>query len=110
MRGRSASVRGSQHAPFRSGPFLRHRRRAGDLHGDGRPALVVPEETTKKLDVLLARADWGFAAPREIAFGPAPGFAAIGDLDGDGKADLAVAAQGQTTVTVALGNGDGTFQ
>jgi hypothetical protein len=35
---------------------------------------------------------------------------AIGDLDGDGVLDLAVANVGVDTVSVLLGNGDGTFQ
>ena len=35
---------------------------------------------------------------------------AIGDLNGDGKPDLAVADAGANEVTVLLGKGDGTFQ
>src|SRR4030088_831728 len=35
---------------------------------------------------------------------------AIGDLNGDGKPDLAVADFGGGAVSVLLGNGDGTFQ
>ncbi len=47
-----------------------------------------------------------------------PGFVAVGDLNGDGKADLVVVNAGarlpktdwQSTVSVLLGNGDGTFR
>ena len=35
---------------------------------------------------------------------------AVGDFNGDGKADLAVANDGSDTVSVLLGNGNGTFQ
>ncbi len=46
------------------------------------------------------------AAP---ATGKAPFSAAVGDWNGDGKADFAVTNQTDNTVTVLLGNGDGTF-
>jgi hypothetical protein len=36
-------------------------------------------------------------------------FVAVGDFNGDGKADLAVANYGSDTLTILLGNGDGTF-
>ena len=35
---------------------------------------------------------------------------AVGDFNGDGKPDLAVANSGSNNVSVLLGNGDGTFQ
>ncbi len=35
---------------------------------------------------------------------------AVGDFTGNGRLDLAVANQGDGTVSVLLGNGDGTFQ
>jgi hypothetical protein len=34
----------------------------------------------------------------------------MADFDGDGKADLAVANRGDNSLSVLLGNGDGTFQ
>ena len=34
----------------------------------------------------------------------------MGDFNGDGKPDLAVANSGSNNVSVLLGNGDGTFQ
>lgn len=41
--------------------------------------------------------------------GTAPASVAIGDLNGDGKPDLVVTNLGDKTVSVLLGNGDGTF-
>ena len=35
---------------------------------------------------------------------------AVGDFNGDGKPDLVVANYDSNTVSVLLGNGDGTFQ
>src|SRR5437660_165594 len=39
-----------------------------------------------------------------------PASVAVGDFNGDGKLDLAVANIGSNSVAVLLGNGDGTFQ
>ena len=35
---------------------------------------------------------------------------AVADVNGDGKLDIIVANHGTSTVSVLLGNGDGTFQ
>lgn len=49
------------------------------------------------------------AANSPIAVGSAPSFVVVGDFNGDGKLDLAVANGNDNTVSVLLGNGDGTF-
>ena len=51
-----------------------------------------------------------FAAPRTFAAGWGPNFVAIGDFNGDGQPDLAVANSYSDNVSVLMGNGDGTFQ
>ena len=45
----------------------------------------------------------------DYATGSQPVAVAFGDFNGDGKLDLAVANQADSTVSVLLGNGDGTF-
>src|SRR3989442_1278032 len=51
-----------------------------------------------------------FSAPTTFGAGTNPVSVAVGDFNGDGKADLAVANQQSDNVSVLLGNGDGTFQ
>jgi hypothetical protein len=51
----------------------------------------------------------GFAAKADFATGPMPLGVAIGDLDGDGHADLVSVNISDKTLSVLLGNGDGTF-
>src|ERR1017187_8020463 len=48
-------------------------------------------------------------ARRDFPAGPAPESVALGDLNGDGQVDAVVAGE-SGSVSVLLGNGDGTFQ
>jgi hypothetical protein len=63
-----------------------------------------------------ANASVGFHSPVSYPVGPAPGAVVIGDFNGDGKPDLAVANHGDASagddgnLSILLGNGDGTFQ
>jgi uncharacterized repeat protein (TIGR01451 family) len=51
-----------------------------------------------------------FATAKSYAVGTGPSSVAVGDFNGDGKLDVAVANTGSGTVSILLGNGDGTFQ
>jgi hypothetical protein len=61
---------------------------------------------------MLGHGDGTFASIVSFPIGKTATSVAIGDLNGDGKPDLAVAdyATGAGDVAVLLGNGDGTFQ
>lgn len=88
----------------------------GDVNADGDLDLVmVLSYYAQKLSVLLGNGDGTFGT--EVLY-PAPSqwtaSVAIGDLNGDGHADLAIAdpsyyGQGAGFVNLMFGNGDGTF-
>jgi VCBS repeat protein len=61
------------------------------------------------VSVLLGNGDGTFQPPATYAVEKGPFSIAIGDFNGDGKLDLAVATNGVRTVSVLLGKGDGTF-
>jgi hypothetical protein len=51
-----------------------------------------------------------FSGPTNYPVGSLPLGVAVGDFNGDGKQDLAVVNTGDQTVSILLGDGDGTFQ
>jgi len=85
---------------------------AGDFNGDGRLDLAVANVASNNanVSVLLGNGDGTFRARVSYATGGYEPTLVLGDLNGDGKLDLAVADIGSNDVTVLYGKGDGTFQ
>jgi hypothetical protein len=87
---------------------------AADFNGDGHPDLAVVNQTDSTLSIFLGNGDGTFALNSTLATGSNPVAIAAADFDNDGKIDLAVVNQGTATapgntVSIFLGNGDGTF-
>ena len=95
----------------------------GDFNGDGKPDLAAASSnpTNRYLDgfvqVLINNGDGTFQSAVQYTTNIIPAAIGIGDFNGDGKQDLAVAnacgtdsnCQTAGTVSVLMGNGDGTF-
>jgi len=93
----------------------------GDLNGDGKPDLTLPMpggvDGIGHLAVLINDGTGAFGTPVKFAVGATPTAIAIGDLNGDGRPDLAVQDRGRhvsestqgSGVILLLNRGDGTF-
>jgi hypothetical protein len=96
-----------------------------DVNGDGKPDLLVANACASSIDctngsvsVLLGNGDGTFQSAGDFSSGgEAAKSVAVADLNSDGKQDLLVANACSSTndctngsVSVLLGNGDGTFQ
>ena len=87
----------------------------GELNGDGAQDLAVavfggntPDARTAA--VLLGTGTGAFQPAVSYSAERGPLWVELGDLNGDGKQDMLVANFGQDTMSLLLGNGDGTFQ
>ena len=91
----------------------------GDFNGDGRldVAGLLSVSGMESALVFLGNGAGGFAAPVSYPTGIAPTGIALGDFNGDGKLDMAIACSGDGRTTgntggglsIYLGKGDGTF-
>jgi hypothetical protein len=92
----------------------------GDFNGDGIADIAVANDATNtgepgSVTILLGKGDGTFTTVAETpTTGDTPASIAVGDFNGDGIADLAVAnlyvdTNEPGSVTMLLGKGDGTF-
>ncbi|MCA6393077.1 MAG: VCBS repeat-containing protein, partial [Cytophagales bacterium] len=80
----------------------------GDLDGDGKADLAVANGSGSSVSVFRNTGSAGtisYAAKVDFTTGLFPYSVSIGDLDGDGKADLAIANQSSNTVSVFRNTG-----
>jgi Flp pilus assembly secretin CpaC len=82
-----------------------------DFNGDGKPDLAIVNETSNNVTVLQGNGDGTFTQfPKSpLATGNLPVAIASGPLSGSSGPALAIVNQKDNTLSVYLGNGDGTF-
>jgi hypothetical protein len=119
---------GTFNPPLFSAPLPTTALAVGDFNGDGKLDLASVTNNCSDpndlvcnngvVNILLGNGDGTFQAPVNYPFvGAETGSVAVGDLNLDGKLDLVVANRNcgefdcpMGTLSVLLGNGDGTFQ
>jgi hypothetical protein len=85
----------------------------GDFNRDGIPDLVTANFNDDTISILFGNGDGTFQEPVTYAVGHLPDSVAVADLTGSGIQDIIVTTEGpgvHGTISVLLGNGDGTFQ
>lgn len=84
----------------------------GDFNADGRLDFVTANSGTAKVSVLLGHGDGTFEAQVTYPVGDFPQAVAVGDLNGDDRLDLVTAntCSWNSSISVLLGRGDGTFE
>jgi hypothetical protein len=95
----------------------------GDFNNDQRPDIVTANQSGNSISVLINQGLGAFRPRMDIpipvllmpsddkkdAMVSSPSGVAVADFNGDGNLDLVTANSGQASVSVLLGNGDGSF-
>src|SRR5205085_4081397 len=79
-----------------------------DLNRDGYPDVVVADEGSQTVSLLLGNGDGTLKTRTTVTTAGAPRAVAIGDLDRDGDLDLVVSCA-SGVVSIFLGDGTGVF-
>jgi hypothetical protein len=97
-------------SPFAAGQGA-HYVGLGFFNADNHLDIVTTDYSGGTVTILLGNGSGGFttASGSPITVGTSPITAEVGDFNNDNKADLAVTNQGSDSLTILLGNGDGTF-
>ena len=82
----------------------------GDIDGDGNLDLVIANNRSNDITVLLGDGNgFTFSEDRHAIGGSGPKSVALGDVDNDGALDVVTANSSSNNVSVLLGNGSGVF-
>ena len=99
---------GLEPANFAAG-YQPNRVAVGDLNRDGHDDLVVTNEYSQDVSVMLGQGDATFSQFPSHPTGNRPTGQVAADFNGDGKIDLATANSGSNDVSVLINQGEGVF-